>query len=460
MLTEAVLKELEVNRSKRLEDLLNLLSIPSVSTSPEHARDVQKAARWLAQRLDAMGFEVEFLETERHPVVLAQRVFHAQRPTLLIYGHYDVQPADPYDEWVSPPFVPRISGDYVYARGASDDKGQLLTHLHAMEAVLRTQGELPLNVKVLLEGEEEIGSPSLPQVLSQRARELEAQAVVISDGSQLAPGIPAITYGLRGLAQAQIDVIGPRLDLHSGSFGGLVTNPIQALCQILCSLRSPDGTVAIPGFYQDVKPLESWEREEILRLPFDEQSLREYLGVEFLTRESGYSPLERRWARPTLDINGIWGGFSGHGSKTVIPSRAGAKVSMRLVPQQDPVAINQLLRNFVMEISPPGVKVEITDFKGAQPVLVDRNLPQVKAAARAVEAGFGKAPVFIREGGSIPVVNMLKELLGIEAILLLGWGSPEDGAHSPNERFSLGSFHAGTRASAALLFELASIADH
>ncbi len=455
MVPEAVWMELEASRPRRIEDLVDFLRIPSVSTSPQHEEGVREAAQWLSRRLEAMGFQVELLETPRHPVLLAQRRPHPERPTLLVYGHYDVQPTDPENEWQSPPFSPQILGEHVYARGASDDKGQLLTHLHAMEAILKTQGELPINVKVLLEGEEEIGSPSLPEVLHKKAQELQAQAVVVSDGCQLAPGVPAITYGLRGLAYVQIDVRGPRLDLHSGSFGGLVMNPIQALCQILCALRNPDGTVAIPGFYEEVKPLEPWEREEISRLPLEQEALKEYLGVELLVGEAGYSPWERRWARPTLDVNGIWGGFSGYGGKTVIPSKAGAKVSMRLVPEQDPAKINGLLKSFVERICPPGVRVEVTEFHGARPVLLDRNLPQLKAAARAVQAGFGKAPVFIREGGSIPVVNMLKEILGIEAILLLGWGSPEDGAHSPNERFSLESFHAGTKASVALLYELA-----
>lgn len=455
MVPEAVFRELESNKERHVADLMDFLSIPSVSTSPEHAGKVRQAAKWLLDRMDALGFSVELIETPGHPVVLARRCPHPNRPTLLVYGHYDVQPTDPEEEWLSPPFSPQVRAGHVYARGASDDKGQLLTHIHAVEAVLRIQGELPLNVKLLLEGEEEIGSPSLPGVLGRKAHELQADAVVVSDGCQFAPGIPAITYGLRGLAYVQIDVEGPRLDLHSGSFGGLVTNPIQALCHIICGLRTPDGTVAIPGFYDQVLPLEPWEQEEMAALPFDEQGLKDYLGVETLTGEPGYSPLERKWARPTLDVNGIWGGFSGPGAKTVIPARAGAKVSMRLVPAQDPARINALLRDFVERISPAGVRLKITELHGAEPVLVDRNLPQVKAAARAIQAGFGKPPVFIREGGSIPVVNMLKALLGIEAILLLGWGSPDDGAHSPNERFSLEDFHRGARASVALLYELA-----
>lgn len=455
MVPRAVLQRLEDDQEKRISELVDFLAIPSVSTSPESRAEVNRAAQWLFERLQRLGFSAELIQTQGHPVLLAERCPHPGGPTVLVYGHYDVQPTDPNEEWIDPPFSPVLKGDYVYARGASDDKGQLLTHIHAVEAVLETQGELPLNVKFLLEGEEEIGSPSLPEVLLERTSQLQADCVVVSDGCQFALGVPAITYGLRGLAYVQIDVEGPRLDLHSGGFGGLVSNPIQALCQILSSLRNPDGTVAIPGFYDQVAPLEPWEREQLATLPWDEDELKRYLGVEVLTGETGYTPLERRWARPTLDINGIWGGFSGSGAKTVIPARAGAKVSMRLVPNQEPGQIVALLREFVERNTPAGVRVQITELNGAEPVLVDRKLPQVQAAVRAIETGFGKPPVFIREGGSIPVVNMLKRLLGMEAILLLGWGTPEDGAHSPNERFSLEDFHRGTRASAALLYELA-----
>lgn len=456
MVLDRISSWVEQTEKKRISELMDLLSIPSVSTSPEHTPQVREAAGWLQKKLFQMGFEVELVETEGHPVVIARRCPCPGGPTVLIYGHYDVQPTDPNEEWLSPPFSPEIKDGCVYARGASDDKGQLLTHIHALEAILEARGELPLNVKLLLEGEEEIGSPSLPKLLGRRIGDLEAQTVVISDGSQFAPGIPAITYGLRGLAYLEVEIQGPRFDLHSGAFGGLVRNPVQVLCRILAALQDEQGRIAVPGFYEDVIPLELWEKEELGRLPFDEEVIKRYLGVEVIWGERGYTPLERRWARPTFDISGIWGGFSGTGAKTIIPAKAGAKIGMRLVPNQDPQKISRLVGEFIRAITPEGVKVHIKELHGAEPVLIDRSLPQVQAAVRAIEFGFGTRPVFIREGGSIPVVNMLKRNLGIEAILLLGWGSPEDGAHSPNERFSLEDFTRGTKASAALLLELGS----
>jgi len=447
--------ELERSRQERISELVELLSIESVSTAPEKREEVRKAGLWLSEKLARMGFEVGLLETPGHPVLLASHCKRKGKPTVLIYGHFDVQPTDPEEEWVSPPFVPQVRDGCVYARGASDDKGQLLTHVHAVEAILKRSGELPLNVKFLLEGEEEIGSPSLPTLLEERKGDLAADCVVISDGCQFRSGIPAITYGLRGLAYVEIEVEGPKLDLHSGSYGGLVENPINALCSMLARLKTPEGKVAIPGFYDDVIPLEPWERQEIKELPFDEEGVKEYLGVEWLVGESEFTPLERRWARPTLDVNGIWGGFSGKGAKTVIPARAGAKVSMRLVPRQVPSRVCALLEAYLQEMKPRGVRIKVRAINGADPVIIDRKLPQIQAAFKAIERGFGRPPVFIREGGSIPVVNMLKNYLGIEAILLLGWGSPEDGAHSPNERFSLEDFHRGTKTSVALLYELA-----
>jgi acetylornithine deacetylase/succinyl-diaminopimelate desuccinylase-like protein len=280
--------------------------------------------------------------------------------------------------------------------------------------------------------------------------------VAISDGSQFAPGVPAITYGLRGLSYLQVDVQGPRFDLHSGVFGGVVQNPVTALTGMLAQLKNPDGTVAIPGFYDDVAPLEPWERQAMASLQYDEEKLRDYLGVDVLVGEEAYSALERKTARPTIDLNGIWGGFSGEGAKTIIPARAGAKVSMRLVPNQNPVMINALFKDHLLKLAPPGVRMEVTELHGADPVLISRDQAAVRAAEKAIEIGFGKAPVFIREGGSIPIVNLLKEMLGCEGTLLLGWGSPDDGAHSPNERFNLEDFHRGIRSAAALLYELAS----
>lgn len=454
MVPPKILEQIGANRHRYVEELSDFLRIPSVSTDSTHASDVRKAANWVLDKLNGLGFQSELCETERHPIVFAHRLFDPGRPTLLIYGHYDVQPPDPLDEWVTPPFSPSIRDGFIYARGATDNKGQCLTYLEALEAILAVNETLPINVKVLVEGEEEIGSPSLVPFLTGHLDQLEADAIAISDGSQFASGIPAITYGLRGLCYLQVDVQGPRFDLHSGSFGGLVANPVQVLSEMLAQLKNEDGTVAIPGFYDQVKNLEPSERQEMGNLPLNDNDLKQYLGVDQLVGEADYRPVERRTARPTLDINGIWGGFSGEGAKTIIPAKAGAKVSMRLVPDQRASAINELFTNFLHSVVPPGVKVQVSEIHGSDPVLIDRNQPAIQAAAKAIESGFGKTPIFIREGGSIPIVGLFKELLGCDTILLMGWGSPDDGAHSPNERFSLEDFHRGIRAAAALFYEL------
>jgi acetylornithine deacetylase/succinyl-diaminopimelate desuccinylase-like protein len=454
MIPQSVLAEVTVGRERAVDELAEFLRIPSVSTDPARAADVRRAAEWTADRLKRVGFQTTLYETSRHPVVYGELLHDPGLPTLLIYGHYDVQPPDPLDEWVSPPFSPTVRDGFIYARGATDNKGQFFTYLKAVEAVLPIEGRLPLNVKALIEGEEEIGSPSLRGFFESHGDNLRADAVAISDGSQFASGIPAVTYGLRGLSYFQVDIQGPRVDLHSGSFGGVVANPVQVLADMLTRLKRPDGTVAIPGFYDDVLELEPWEREEMAALPFAEAQLKEYLGVEVLVGEGGYTPIERKCARPTLDVNGIWGGFSGKGAKTVIPAKAGAKVSMRLVPRQQAAVIDRLFEAFIRSQAPPGVQVQVTSIHGNDPVLIPREGSGMQAAARAIEIGFGKRPVFIREGGSIPIVTLLKDLLGYRHILLLGWGSPDDGAHSPNERFALDDFHRGTRSAAALLYEL------
>jgi acetylornithine deacetylase/succinyl-diaminopimelate desuccinylase-like protein len=321
-----------------------------------------------------------------------------------------------------------------------------------MEAIRAVSGRLPLNVKVLIEGEEEIGSPHLGPFLRENRQALQTDVIAISDGSQFAPGIPAITYGLRGLCYLEIHIEGPRIDLHSGSFGGLVANPIQVLAEIIAQLKTEQGTVAIPGFYENVRDVPRSEREEMSRLPVDEEELKKYLGVEDLVGESDYGIIERRSARPTLDINGIWGGFAGEGAKTIIPARARAKVSIRLVPDQRATDISEQFKRFVHSITPSGVKVHISEMHGSDPVLVERDQPAMQAAVKAIEFGFGKKPVFIREGGSIPIVGLFKEELNCGAILLMGWGSPDDGAHSPNERFSLEDFHHGISSAAALFY--------
>ncbi len=454
MLPASVSSYIDRNRQAFVDDLAKFLEIPSVSTLPDYDQDIHRAAQWVLDQLGSFGIEGRIYPTERHPVVLASSEHIPGAPVLLVYGHYDVQPPDPLDEWETPPFSPSIRNGYIHARGATDDKGQFLTYVKAAQAILGWGEKLPVNLKFLVEGEEEIGSPNLEKFLRENRAELLADAVAISDGAQFAPGIPAITYGLRGLCYFQLDVQGPRFDLHSGGFGGIVENPTQALANILAALKAPDHTVALPGFYDDVVALEKSEREELASLPVDENRIREYLGVAEFTGEPGYSVVERKGARPTLDINGIWGGFSGQGAKTIIPAKAGAKVSMRLVPDQDPARIARIFREFVEKSSPAGVKIKITELHGADPVLVSRHTPAMRAAEKAIEAGFGKKPVFIREGGSIPVVNLIKKHLGQENILLLGWGCPDDGAHSPNERFSLDDFHRGIRSVASLFYEL------
>lgn len=455
MIPREILDKIDINRTRYVDELLGFLRIPSVSTISGYATDVQKAADWVFNRLKRLGFQTKVFKTDGHPIVYADCCGIPNRPTLLIYGHYDVQPPDPLKEWITPPFSPTIRDGYVYARGATDDKGQFFTYLKAIEAILAVEGKLPINIKVLVEGEEEIGSPNLGPFMKSHQDMLKADAVAISDGSQFVHGMPAITYGLRGLAYFQIDVQGPRFDLHSGSFGGVVANPVQVLAEILAQLKNKDETVAIPGFYDDVVEMEQWERDEMASLHFDEVKLKDYLGVDKLVGENGYTPMERKSARPTLDVNGIWGGFSGEGAKTIIPAKAGAKVSMRLVPNQQSTTVNRLFEEFVRSITPQGVRVEIKELHGADPVLISRDQKSVQSVAKAIETGFGKAPVFIREGGSIPIVNLLKEVLKTDSILLMGWGSPDDGAHSPNERFCLDDFHQGIRSAAALFYELA-----
>jgi acetylornithine deacetylase/succinyl-diaminopimelate desuccinylase-like protein len=454
MIPREVLAEIDAGQERAVEELAALLRIPSVSTDPRHTADVRRAAEWTVDRLRRLGFQSRLHETNRHPVVYGELRRDPSLPTLLIYGHYDVQPPDPLDEWVSPPFSPAVRDGFIYARGATDNKGQFFTYLKALETLLAVDGPLPLNVKALIEGEEEIGSPSLSSFFETHGDDLRADAVTISDGSQFAAGIPAITYGLRGLSYFQVDIQGPRFDLHSGSFGGVVANPVLVLADMLARLKRPDGTIAIPGFYDDVLELEPWERKEMAELPTHEAQLKEYLGVEVLVGEAGYTPMERKCARPTLDVNGIWGGFAGEGAKTVIPAKAGAKVSMRLVPRQSAATVDRLFEAFIRALAPPGVRVRVTSIHGNDPVLIPRAEPGVQAAARAIEIGFGRRPVFIREGGSIPIVTLFKDLLGYRNLLLLGWGRPDDGAHSPNERFSLEDFHRGIRSAAALLYEL------
>lgn len=445
---------LDAHRGDFEEQLKALLRIPSVSAQPDHDADTRRAAEFIRDDLVAMGLDVELIATKGHPIVYAERLASPGKPTLLVYGHYDVQPPEPLEPWISPPFEPTVRDGNLYARGATDDKGQMFTHLKATEAWLKGVGSLPLNLKILIEGEEEVGGANLERFVAENRARLACDYAVISDTSQFGPGMPAITYGLKGLAYFELIVQGARTDLHSGTFGGAVANPCNALAAILASLKGADGRILIPGFYDPVKPLEDWERAEFAKLPFSEEEFRANLGVPSVEGEAGYTTLERKWARPTCDVNGIYGGYQGPGPKTVLPSRAGAKFSFRLVPDQDPKTVAEQLRAHVAAVCPPGVTFELIEHHGAPAVLVGVDSPGVRAAVRAIEAGFGKAPVFIREGGSIPVVGLLKDQLGVDT-LLLGWGQNDDNLHGPNEKFSLADFHRGIKASAHLLVELA-----
>jgi succinyl-diaminopimelate desuccinylase len=437
------------------EDALSaLLRIPSVSADEAHKADVRKAGQWVAERLKSMGLTTEVIETAGHPMVYAESPVVPGKPTVLVYGHYDVQPVEPLEEWISPPFEPTKRDGNIYARGATDDKGQMLTHLFAAEAWLKTRGKLPVQVKFLIEGEEEVGSRALSEYLTraEAKKKLACDIVVISDSSQFAPGQPAITYGLRGGMWFEVKVSGPKQDLHSGTFGGAVANPINAICKLLAGVVDDKGRVKVPGFYDDVVPLSREEREQFAKLPFSDEAFAKKLGVPALVGEEGFTTLERRWARPTYDVLAVWGGQQV--LKSAIVARAGANVSFRLVPNQDPQKIARATQEFLMANKPAGVELEINTKSFARGVVVPLDSPFIAAASKAIEQAFGKQPVFIREGGSIPVVIHFKEHLGVDT-LLLGWGLDDDNTHSPNEKFSLADFHRGIKASAHLLNEIA-----
>jgi acetylornithine deacetylase/succinyl-diaminopimelate desuccinylase-like protein len=443
------------SQAQRFEqELCEFLRIASISADPQHQADMQRAAAWVAEQFARLGFTSEVIPTQRHPLVFAQSPELPGAATVLVYGHYDVQPVEPLEQWLSPPFEPTRRDGNLYARGATDDKGQMLTHIKSAEAWLRVRGRLPVNLKFIIEGEEEVGSVSLEHFLETHADRLACDCVVISDGAQFAPGVPAITYGLRGIAYYELRITGPKRDLHSGSFGGTVTNPANALVRILAALVDDRGRVQLPGFYDDVIPLTPQERQQLAALPFDEKQYLAQVGVEASTGEEGYSLLERRWARPTYDINGLWSGYQGEGAKTILPASAGAKFSFRLVPNQDPAKITAALKQRIAELCPPGVRWELLDLHGSPGVLVPLDSPYVEAAARAIERAFGRRPVYTREGGSIPVVGKFHQLLKCP-VLLLGWGRDDDNTHSPNEKFSLEDFHRGIRASVWLWEEIA-----
>ena len=451
-----VLEFVDSNHDRYDTLLSELLRIPSISADSKFAPDVRRAAQWIADHFKSLGLSPVLIETPGHPLVYAETPPVPGAPVALVYGHYDVQPPDPLDMWITPPFEPTVRNGAIFARGATDDKGQMLTHVHSVAAWLKSQQKLPLQVKFLIEGEEEVGSDHLVEFLAANTEKLACDCVVISDTSQFAKGVPAITYGLRGIAYCEIFLTGPNRDLHSGVFGGGVTNPAITLCRMMNALIDAEGRVQIPGFYDDVVPLSDREREEFRSLPFDEEEFKQDLGINGVTGETGYSTLERRWARPTFDICGLTSGYQGEGAKTVLPSRASAKFSFRLVPNQDPQKILAGLKQLLQPLVPPGIAMEPIDFHGAPGIVIPLESPYLEAAADAIEVGFGKRPVFMREGGSIPIVNNFAQRLNAD-VLLLGWGQNDDNLHSPNEKFTLADYHRGIRASAALWDALAKV---
>jgi acetylornithine deacetylase/succinyl-diaminopimelate desuccinylase-like protein len=440
---EKALAYAEAHFDDFVEQLEDLLRIPSISTDPAHAEDVRRAAEWLVDHFKKIGItNAEVIPTEGHPIVYAERIVDPELPTVLVYGHYDVQPPDPLELWNSPPFEPVVKDGVLYGRGTCDDKGQMFMHLKAAEAYLAAEGELPINVKYIIEGEEENGSKHLPGFIEANRDRLRADVVLISDTDMFADGVPSITYGLRGLAYVEVTLTGPDRDLHSGMYGGAVENPINALCRLIGNLHDDDHRVTIPGFYDNVAPLTEEERATFRALPFDEKAWAAEVGVTVTKTEAGYTVLECVSARPTLDVNGIWGGYTGKGAKTVLPSKASAKISMRLVPDQTPEEITEKIRAYFELHTPPTMKLDFKDLHGGHGILIDTHSPAMEAAAKALEGVYGRKPFFIRSGGSIPVVADFKNILGLDSVLM-GFGLDSDAIHSPNEHFALSRFREG-----------------
>ena len=449
-----LIESVQPHRARFVEELKEFVRIPSVSSQPKHAGDVKTCAAWLAKHLRGVGLEhVKVIPTKRHPIVYADWLHAGARPTVLIYGHYDVQPVEPLSEWRSPPFEPVVRGDNLYGRGASDDKGQLFTHVKAIEYYLRTLGRLPVNVKCLFEGEEEIGSPNLQSFLSQHEQALAADIAVMSDTRMLAPDRPAITYALRGALSLELEVSGPPQDLHSGNYGGAIHNPAQVLCEILGSLHDSNGRIRVPGFYERVRDWSDNERDYMAKHgPSDATILRD-AGVRKGWGESGYSHYEQTTIRPTLTITGIGGGHQGPGGKSIIPARASAKISIRLVPDQVPHEIERLFRQHIARVTPKTVNSTVRTHFITSPALVSRTHPAMNAAVEACRKGFGAAPVFLRSGGSIPVVNSFQTVLGVPTILM-GFGLPDDRIHAPNEKFHLPNLYRGIDTCISFLSEM------
>lgn len=445
---------LKREREHHLEQLKEFLAIPSISSLSEHENDVRDGAEWTANALEQAGMEnVKIMPTKRHPVVYGDWLHAEGKPTALIYGHYDVQPVDPLDLWETPPFEPDIRDNKIYARGATDDKGQVFMHIKALETILHTNGELPLNVKFCIEGEEEIGSPNLDAFADEHRGLLAADVLIISDSPMIEKGQPTVCFGLRGLCGLQIDVKGAKGDLHSGLYGGAVQNPIHALAALLASMHDDEGRIAVDGFYDKVLPLEEEERRAYAALDDIEENMKKELDVPELFGEKGYTALERTWVRPTLEVNGIYGGFQDEGIKTVIPSEAHAKITCRLVPDQDPDEIAELIRKHIDAHTPPGVTVDTTLFDKGKPFVTPFDHPAIQAAGRSLERSYGVSPAYIRMGGSIPIVETFSQLLDVP-VVLLGFGLPEENFHAPNEHFHLENFAKGLETLCDYWFEL------
>jgi acetylornithine deacetylase/succinyl-diaminopimelate desuccinylase-like protein len=438
-----------------LEDFYSFLRFPSVSTDNQFKNHVRDCAQWVAQKLKGIGLQSEVVATHGHPIVWARNQHRPGRRTILIYGHYDVQPPDPLELWDSPPFEPVLKDGYVFARGATDNKGQILAHIIGIQETIEQDGELPVNVHLIIEGEEEIGSVNLGGFLSENRDALSCDVAVVSDTGMIARGIPTLSYGLRGVTALEIKVTGPKIDLHSGIYGGAVANPITALAQLLATLHDQEGRVAIAGFYDRVKPLENWEREAWRKLPVDgDKLILDETGVPELFGEAGYNSLERVWARPTAEINGIGGGYQGKGTKTVIASHAMAKLTFRLVPEQEGDEILKLAKTHLRKSLPKGVTLDMIDGHSGPWYLTDPHSPIGESAQRALREAFNADVALIREGGSIPIVSQFRSILGVET-LLMGLALPDCRAHSPNENFPLENLEGGIRLNKAILQELA-----
>lgn len=437
-----ITKYIETNKDRMLDELLEVLRIPSVSADPKYKGDVEKAAHWMADKLKIAGADqVEVCPTAGHPIVYGEKIIDPSKPVVLVYGHYDVQPADPLELWTSPPFDPVVKDGKIYARGSCDDKGQVYMHVKAFEAMMQ-HNALPVNVKFIIEGEEEVGSANLETFIRANQEKLRCDVILISDTSIVANDVPSITTGLRGLCYMEVEVTGPNRDLHSGVYGGGVANPINTLCDMISSLIDQNGHITVEGFYDTVQQVSDLERTEMAKTPFDLNEYKKELGIHEVKGEHGYSTLERVSIRPTLDVNGIWGGYTGEGSKTVLPSKAYAKISMRLVPDQDSVTIANLFEKHFKKIAPAYVQVKVTHHHGGEPVVVPLDFPPMQAALKAMEKSFGKTAIPTREGGSIPIVALFEKVLGAKSILM-GFGLHTDAIHSPDEHYGLFNYYKG-----------------